>query len=283
MTPAESPSIRANPTDPATRGRLWWEIALVLAVSLGQSAIYSVLTLVRRLIIAAQQNQSLGDQQTQLNPTQADQAFWDILYQLLDIAFSLALVGLALYLLWDPGRSPFRRIGLDFSRFGRDLGMGTLIAAAIGIPGLGLYAIGRALGFTVAVVASPLDAAWYTVPLLVLSALRAGLLEEVIMIGYLFTRLRQLGWGAWTIILSSAALRGAYHAYQGIGPIIGNFVMGVVMGWCYKRWGRVMPLVVAHTILDVVSFVGYPLAAAWWPGLFAPTPAPTPTPTPTAS
>lgn len=280
MTPQTDPLLRRDPTE---RARLWWEIGLVLAISLGQSAIYSLLQFVRRLIVAAQQGQSLGNQQTNLNPALDVDVFWNVLSQLLDIAFSLALVGMAVYLLWQPGRSPFRRIGLDVTRFGRDLGMGALIAAAIGIPGLGLYAIGRALGWTVAVVASPLDAAWYTIPLLVLSAIRAGLLEEVIMIGYLFTRLRQLGWGPWTIILSSAALRGAYHAYQGVGPIVGNFVMGIVMGWCYKRWGRVMPLVIAHSILDIVSFVGYPLAAAWWPGVFAPVPVGTPTPTPSPS
>jgi len=131
----------------------------------------------------------------------------------------------------------------------------------------------------VQVSASPLDPSWWTIPLLVLSAVRAALQEEVIMIGYLFTRLRQLGWGDWRIILVSAAIRGSYHAYQGIGPIVGNFVMGVVFGWCYRRWGRVMPLVVAHTLLDVVSFVGYPLAAAWWPGVFAPAPSPTPSAT----
>ena len=282
MTAPTAPSLRRESTD---RARLWWEIGLVLAISLGQSAIYSLLTLVRRFIVAAQQGQSIGSQQTTLNPTQADQAFWDILYQLLDIAFSLALVGMALYLLWAPGRSPFRRIGLDFTRFGRDVGMGAVLALCIGIPGLGLYAVGRALGFTVAVVAGPLDPTWYAIPLLVLSAIRAGLLEEVIMIGYLFTRLRQLGWGPWTIIFTSAALRGAYHAYQGVGPIIGNFVLGVVFGWAYKNWGRVMPLVIAHSFLDIVSFVGYPLAAAWWPGIFGPMPAPTltPTPTPTGS
>ena len=50
----------------------------------------------------------------------------------------------------------------------------------------------------------------------------------------------------WTIILAAAALRGSYHLYQGFGPFIGNFVMGVVFGWCYTRWGRVMPLVIAH-------------------------------------
>ena len=103
---------------------------------------------------------------------------------------------------------------------------------------------------------------WWTVPLLLLAALRAGLTEEVIFIGYLFDRLRQLGWNWWAIILSTAALRGAYHAYQGIGPIVGNFAMGLVFGWCYLRWKRVMPLVIAHIVIDIVAFVGYPLAAA---------------------
>jgi len=107
-----------------------------------------------------------------------------------------------------------------------------------------------------------------TIPLLALSALRAGLTEEVIFIGYLFDRLRRVGWSTWTIILSTAALRGAYHAYQGFGAIVGNIAMGVVFGWCYHRWGRVMPLVIAHTLLDVVAFVGYPLAVALWPALF---------------
>src|SRR3546814_12675010 len=80
------------------------------------------------------------------------------------------------------------------------------------------------------------------------------------------------------MFLSPAALRGAYHAYQGYGAIVGNFVMCVVFGGCYRRWGRVMPLVIAHTLLDIVAFVGYPLAASLWPGVFAPAPSPSPSP-----
>ncbi len=253
----------------------------MLALGLGQSAVYSVLSLVRSLLRPV----PLGEQETQLNPSRDATAIWDAIYQLLSIAFDLALVALAVYLLWEPGRSALRRIGLDLTAFGRDLGRGAGLVVVIGVPGLALYAVGRALGVTVSVQASPLDAAWWTVPLLVLSALRAGLLEEVIMLGYLFDRLRRLGWGWWPIILASAGLRGAYHAYQGFGPLVGNFVMGVVFGWCYRRWGRVMPLVIAHTLIDVIAFVGYPLAAALWPAVFGPVPAssPTPTATPTLS
>ena len=267
----------AVPVSAGERRRLTWEVCLVLVVSVGQSAVYSLLSLLRRLLAPV----PLGSQQAQVNPSRDALALWDIVYQLLSVFFDLALVALVVYLLWEPGQSALRRIGLDFTRFGGDLGRGILLTAVIGIPGLALYAAGRALGVTVAVVASPLDASWWTVPLLMLAALRAGLTEEVIFVGYLFDRLRRLGWGWWSIILTTAALRGAYHAYQGIGPIVGNFVMGVVFGWCYRRWGRVMPLVIAHTVIDVVAFIGSPLAVALWPGLFGLVPGPTPTPTPT--
>jgi membrane protease YdiL (CAAX protease family) len=269
-----------RPVDHASRVRLRWEIALVLLLSVGRSAIYAVLGLIQAL----QREAALGDQTTSLNPSADAEEFWDVLYQFLGQGFALVPVALAIFFLWEPGISAFRRIGLDFRRFGGDVGRGIALVAVIGIPGLGLYALGRALGLTVLVEASPLDTSWWTVPLLLLAALRAGLTEEVIFIGYLFDRLRRLGWGWWAVILSTAALRAAYHAYQGFPSMVGNFAMGVVFGWCYRRWGRVMPLVIAHTVIDVIAFVGYPLAAALWPGLFAPAPAPsgTPSPTPTA-
>lgn len=268
------------PSDRYRRMRLAWEIVLVLLVSVGQSAIYSVVSFVRAATRAP-----ISQQQTQLNPSRSAEPLWDAIYQFLDIFFSLALVALALYLLWEPAHNALRRIGLDFRRFGSDLARGLLLVALIGAPGIGVYAIGRAIGQSIAVVPAPLDSSWWVVALLVLAALRAGLTEEVIFLGYLFDRLRRLGW-SWTgIIVSTALLRGSYHLYQGWPSALGNVVMGLVFGWCYKRWGRVMPLVVAHTVIDIVAFVGYPLAAAWWPGIFAPpasTPTPTATPSPTA-
>jgi membrane protease YdiL (CAAX protease family) len=52
-----------------------------------------------------------------------------------------------------------------------------------------------------------------------------------------------------------------YHSYQGFAGIIGNFAMGLIFGWAYRKWGRVMLLIIAHFILDTVSFVGYALLA----------------------
>ncbi|WP_210479385.1 CPBP family intramembrane glutamic endopeptidase [Naasia sp. SYSU D00948] len=250
---------------PATgKRRLRIEIVLVLGLSLGASAVYSIVALANRL----SQPVPISEQTATLNPTLSERPVFDLVYQLLGIGFDLVPVALALYLLWQPGLSAFTRIGFDATRPLRDAGSGLLLAAAIGLPGLALYAGGRLLGITPSIATSGLSDYWWTIPVLVLSALRAALTEELIVVGYLFTRLRELGVGPWATILSSAILRGSYHLYQGVGSFAGNVAMGIVFGWVYSRWGRTTPLVVAHFVLDVLSFVGYPLALAWFPGLF---------------
>jgi len=262
--PVESPGTIVLPS--RTAARLRWEIVIVLGLSLGASAVYSVVSIIARLTAET----ALGNQSATINGSQSTREWLDFTYQFLGILFDLFPVALVLYLLWQPGRNAFRRLGVDFTEPRRDLLRGGGLLLLIGIPGLGLYLAGRALGFTVAVVPSPLDTFWWTIPILVFSALRSALSEELIVVGYLFTRLRELGWHSWTIIVSAALLRGSYHLYQGIGPFVGNALMGVVFGWCYLRWGRVMPLVIAHWVLDIASFVGYPLAVLWWPGLLTP-------------
>ncbi|RYV51116.1 CPBP family intramembrane glutamic endopeptidase [Pengzhenrongella frigida] len=248
------------PSPAAVRRRLGAEVWIVLGLSLGRSGVYALVNIVARLTEGA----PLADQSTTLNPSRSPRPYLDLTYQLLSIGFALVPVALALYLLSANGRSAVRRIGLDGTRPGRDLGIGMGLAAAIGIPGLALYAVGRAVGWTVEVQASALNSVWWTVPVLILAALQNALVEEVIAVGYLMERLRELRWSPVVIVLTSALLRGSYHLYQGIGPFIGNAVMGVVFAEYYRRRRRVMPLVIAHTVLDIVAFVGYALIPAEW-------------------
>ena len=238
-----------------TRTALRWEVGIVLGLSLGASALYSIISIIARLT----DTRPLSEQSATLNGSQSPREWLDFSYQFLGIFFALFAVGLVLYLLWLPGQSSFHRLGFDFTQPGRDLLRGFGLVLVIGIPGLALYLAGRSLGFTVAVVPSPLDTFWWTIPILVFSALRSALVEELIVVGYLFTRLRELGWSTWTIIVSSALLRGSYHLYQGFGPFVGNVLMGLVFGWVYLRYKRVMPLVIAHALLDTAGFVGYSL------------------------
>jgi membrane protease YdiL (CAAX protease family) len=246
------------------RRRLWPEISIVLGLSLGASAIYSIVDIIQLLTAPA----PLSSNTATINGPTSSTQWLDLTNQSLSIVFSLVPVMLVFYLFAISGRHPFRRIGFDFTKPASDLGRGILLVLVIGIPGIALYFVGHALGFTVNVVPAPLSTYWWTTPILILSALRSALQEEVIVVGYLFTRLRQLGWNKWTIILAAAVLRGSYHLYQGIGPFFGNAVMGIVFGWCYWRWGRVMPLVIAHWTIDIASFVGYSWAVTTFPGLF---------------
>ncbi len=240
------------------RTRLGVEIVIVLGLSLGQSAVYSVLRIIERLT----RDVPLAQQTSTLNAsTTPDRPWLDLTYQLVNIAVALVPVLLALYLLNLTNRPAGRVIGLDLRRPRFDLGFGVLVAAGIGVPGLGLYLGARALGLNTQVQASALADNWWTIPVLVLSALQNSLLEEVIMIGYLYTRFAQLAWRWPMIIIASAVIRGSYHLYQGFGGFVGNLVMGVIFGLVYLRWKRVTPLVVAHTLLDIAAFVGYALVA----------------------
>lgn len=247
----------ATDTVPRTRRYYRAEVLIVLGLSLGQSAVYALVNLLEKMTRAP-----LGSQTTALNPVLNERELFDLLYQLLAIFFALVPVALVLFLLAAPGeraREAFRKIGFTFSRPGVDFGLGFGLALLIGAGTLGVYAGGRALGITTAIVPAALDEYWWTVPVLVLSALRHSLLEEVVVVGYLFNRLAKLGWGTWTMIFTSAVIRGSYHLYQGIGPGIGNFLMGLVFGYAYTRTKRVMPLVIAHALLDIAGFVGYAL------------------------
>ena len=247
----------SSSAEPATR-RIRAEVWIVLGLSLGQSAVYAVISLLAQLTRGP-----LRDATATLNRSQSDRQWLDLTLQLLGIGFSLVPVVLALYLLSldrdQPG--PLRRLGLDGSRPGRDVMWGALLAIGIGLPGLGLYAIGRALGVTAQIVPVPDTTYWWTIPVLILAALQNAALEEVVAVGYLMTRLRELRWGPWIVLVTSAALRGVYHLYQGFGQAAGNFVMGLVFGYWFQRTGRVLPLVIAHTLLDVTTFVGYALLA----------------------
>ncbi|MFQ4148565.1 type II CAAX endopeptidase family protein [Arthrobacter sp. LAPM80] len=232
-----------------SRRRLIFEVLLVLGLSLGQSAVYSVVSLLQKLSQAP-----IAQGTSTLNKVQSSREYFDLTYQLLGIFFAVVPVFLVFYLLAEPGKSVFRRMGLDFRHPWRD-GLGALgLLVVIGVPSLGLYAAGRAMGITTEIIPSALHQYWWTIPVLVLSAIHNGLLEEVIMVGYLLGRLEKIGLAPITAAVVSSLIRGSYHLYQGFGPFLGNVLMGLLFCWLYKKYGRVMPLVIAHSLVDVAAF-----------------------------
>jgi membrane protease YdiL (CAAX protease family) len=240
-----------------------WELFAVFAVSLGASALNALLNLVGDLL----SRQALSSQNAHIVVPLAVNNWLDLLLQLAAIAEALAPVVLVFYLLARSGEGP-SDIGLDTTQPGLDAARGALLALVIGGGGLGLYLAAHRLGIALTVIPESLPAVWWRIPVLILAAAQNGILEEVLVIGYLLRRLDQLGWAPWKAIVCSAILRGSYHLYQGFGAFIGNAVMGLIFGYLYRRWGRVTPLIIAHTLIDAVTFVGYAALAgrvSWIP------------------
>jgi len=257
-------SVWTPPLAPRARRLLTWEIIALFAVSLGASGVHSVISLIGSLT----ERGSLGAQHVVMNGSQAPgRPLYDLVLQLVTIAIGIAPAFLACYLLARNGEPP-SAIGVDASQPRRDLLRGAGLAAVIGSVGLGFYYLAFKAGFSLNIVAASLPDVWWRIPVLLLSALRDGINEEVLVVGYLLTRLRLLGLRPAAAVAVSAVLRGFYHLHQGFGPFLGNVAMGVVFGALFIRWRRTNPMIIAHTLINAVAFIGYTLLAghvSWLP------------------
>ena len=240
-------------TDPQRHG-IRIEIVVVLAVSFGLSAYTAFLNLIEAVLLG------LAGQRVALNPRRSP-------FDLIDLGLNLAVVfqlvawgALGIYLLWRSGFGP-AQIGLGRVRWRPDVLGGLGLAALIGLPGLGLYVAARVLGLSAHVEPAELYDTWWRIPVLLLTAFANGWAEEVIVVAFLLTRLRQLRVNPVAALLASSLLRGAYHLYQGFSAGLGNVVMGLVFAYVWRRTGRLWPLIIAHGIIDSVAYVGYALAA----------------------
>ena len=244
-------ALRETSVRPLQPWLIRWEIFAVFAVSLGASALNAILSLISSLL----SKQSLASQQATLVTPEAANNWLDLALQLATIAESLAPVVLVIYLLVRS--DDYAKIGLDARQPGRDAAKGAALAAIIGGIGLAYYVVAYKLGSNLNIVPEDLPAVWWRIPVLVLYAIQNGMLEETLMIGYLLTRLDQLEVKPWRAIVISALLRGCYHLYQGFGPFFGNAVMGLAFGILFRRWRRVTPFIIAHTLIDAGAFLGY--------------------------
>ena len=218
------------------------EVVVVLMLSLLASAVYAILSLLEAPlagVVVASANQS-----TQLAR------------QLVGIVFGLAPVFLVVHLVRRSGEG-VAGIGFAADRPGPDVATGLALFAVVGLAGLGLYLAAVELGVNRFVVPAPPLGHWWTVPVLLLSALEAALIEEVIVLGYLVTRLRQLSWSPVASVAGGSLLRASYHLYQGWGGFLGNLAMGVLFSVLFLRWKRTWPFVIAHFLLDVGAGIGY--------------------------
>ena len=234
-----------------------FELWLTLMLSLGASTIYSLLALTRNLL----REGGLAASTTTINRPLAEQAWLDLISQLVQIGLSLVPVLLALYFLKLDG------ISIGLAPKAKDFLLGLGLPLAIGIPGIGLYIVALQLGLSARVIPSSLGDYWWTPVVLFLAALRAGLQEEIIAVAFLAKKLQLMRpeVTVFAVVLISSLFRGSYHLYQGFSAFLGNFLMGLVFAYLFMRFQRVAPLVIAHTTMNTAVFIGYPLIAPLLP------------------
>lgn len=172
-----------------------------------------------------------------------------------------AVVPLALLLLARTGQGP-AALGLTTPRW-RDLLPAIGIAAAT-------YATVLVLSQLVAVLAAhhrqlfaqpPTGRvpAYYIVFGLAVSAVTA-VTEEVLVNGYLLTRLEQLGWSPARALLLSVVLRTSYHVYYGLGFLL-TIPFGYYAARSFQKHHRLTRPILAHFVYDATIFTITVLAA----------------------
>lgn len=242
------------PAPPGVLGRrtIVEEVLIVLSLSVLRPAAFAILSVLEApiagVVVAA-----------------ADQSN-ELVRQVLGFVFALAPVFLVVHLMRRSGEGA-ETIGLRGDEPARDGLRGAILFSVVGLAGIGVYLGAVELGVNRFVVPAPPLGHWWTIPALVLNAVEAGLVEEIVVLGYLVTRLRQLSWSPAASIGTSALLRAAYHLYQGWGGFVGNLAMGALFGVLFLRWGRrTWPFVVAHVLLDVGAGIGFILFRDRLPG-----------------
>lgn len=253
-TPAREPS---DGSSALAASLLRIEVVIVVAIAVGVSAARSVL----RFIAALTAEASLSSQTATLSSSQAPGRPWiDLGFQLVFICALLLPVALTLYLVHRSNET-WSTIGLRFDRLRRDVTLGVGAAAAVGGVGLGGYLLARQADASLTVVPTTLPDVWWRIPILILTSYANAMLEEVVLVGYLGSRIRRLGGSAFAAVGISALVRGLYHFYQGLSGFLGNLVMGAIFATYFQRANRVVPLIVAHTSINIVAFVGYVLVS----------------------
>ena len=89
--------------------------------------------------------------------------------------------------------------------------------------------------------------------LFALLCVTAGVCEEFLFRGFAMAALLKAGLAPWLVALLTALLFGIAHIYQGRGGAIGTGVLGTCFAWTRIAYDSLLPVVVWHTVLDLVA------------------------------
>lgn len=92
--------------------------------------------------------------------------------------------------------------------------------------------------------------------LIIFTCLTAGVVEELLMRGYMQSRIEKIYHNQYIGIIISALLFGILHSpYGTINQILGTFFIGVVFAMFYKIYSNIKILIICHFIYDFISLM----------------------------
>jgi membrane protease YdiL (CAAX protease family) len=179
----------------------------------------------------------------------------NMLLGILEYVTVASVVPLALYLLARTGQGR-RELGLT----GPSLSGDVLPALGLGAAGFAvevvmvLVVLAFLVGHKSLFVSPSLQSVpgYYLIWGIAISAITA-VAEEVLVNGYLITRLEQLGWTPRAALLLSLTLRTSYHVYYGLGFIF-TIPLGYFITRSFQKNHRLTRCVVAHFLYDAILF-----------------------------
>jgi membrane protease YdiL (CAAX protease family) len=89
--------------------------------------------------------------------------------------------------------------------------------------------------------------------LLAAACLSTGFVEELVIRGYLLTRLERLFRSTGLAILSTTVLFAGCHAYQGARGLVGAAAAGLVYAIAFRLLRRLWPVCIAHALWNFVA------------------------------
>ncbi len=97
-------------------------------------------------------------------------------------------------------------------------------------------------------------AVWQMVAILAAYALIEPFCEELIWRGYLITRLEKRGYKPWNANILAAISFALMHGIFFPDKLVAVFLIGITNGWYYQRQRNLVPLMIAHAVLNLWSF-----------------------------
>ena len=235
------------PAAPATRGAIVVEVAVVFLVTLGTSAASALIGLAYAL-------DGINAGSAFIVTVPGQPALSVGLASVYLVVRTAGAVGIVAYLIYRSGEN-FSALGFSLDSKRRDL----LLIVPFGVVALTLQHAGFLLPLPGGIQGGP-DAlpvpALYSITA-VLRSVEAGVVEEVVVLAFVVTRLRQAGLHPLLAILISALLRASYHLEYGWAAV-GPLLFGVGLASMYMLTRRALPAIAVHAGYDVlIAFQSY--------------------------